>query len=243
MIFFHITMSQGRGDSFYLESTSKTKILNFLKTFSTAVVRNIKEIVYSKKFNVNYISKPPFVEGLVYHKVIIFAYSKNFSKQFTLYNVKKSISQKDIETAYKKLFIINEPILGFYDISFYNEISKSENIEYLYQVQYQRNSKTYTEEFYADSYEKVRDFFELLVDGELLEIRKYVHLDNTIKKDDGNYFKRCSFYISDEHFQFSSFIPKIFTNFKHEVFKDSVVQNLTLNGKQIDKNKIKLTIK
>lgn len=242
-MFFHITMSQGRADTFYLESSSKSKVLSFLTTLSTAIVRNIKEVVYSKNYNVNYVSKSPFVESLAYHKVIIFAYSKNYSKQFTLYNVKKSITQEQLETAYKKLFIINEPIIGFYDISFYNEIAKDENIDFLYQVQYQRNSKTYVEEFYSDSYQKVKDFFESTIDGELLEIRKYVHLDTTVKKDEGDYVKRCSFYIYDDKYQFSSFVPKLNKNFKPEIFKDLIVQNLTLNNKNIDRDKIKLTLK
>lgn len=243
MSMYHVTMSQGRADSFYLESSSKNKVLNFLNSFSTSVVRNIKQIVYSKHFNINYVKKPPFVSSNVFHKVVIFAYTENYSQQFTLYNVKKTVTQEQLETQYKKLFIVNEPIIGFFDISFYNEVSKSENIEYLFQVQYQRNSKTYTEDFYSDSYEKVKDFFETLIDGELLEIRKFIHLDNTIKKDDGEYLKRCNVYITQDGNQFSFSIPKLNKNINLELLKQSIIQNLSFNDKNIKNESIKLSFR
>lgn len=243
MNIFHVTCSQGRADSFYLQSTSKNKILSFLNTVSTAVVRNIKEVVYSKTYNINYVSKPPFVPSAVFHKVIIFAYSASFSQQFTLYNVKTSITQEFLETEYKKMYINNEPITGFFDISFYNEVSKDDNIDKLFQVQYRRDSKTYTEDFYSDSYEKVKDFFEAVIDGELIEIRKYVHQDLTIKKDDSDYRKRMSIYISDDMYFFSASIPKINKTLSENNIKELIKLNLNYYNKNIDLNSIKLTFK
>lgn len=243
MSIFHVTTSQGRADTFYLQSTSKTKILSFLTAVSTATVRNIKEVVYSKIYNINYVSKPPFVSSPVYHKVVIFAYSASFSQQFTLYNVKKTVTQEFLEAEYKKIMINNELITGFFDISFYNEVAKDENIDNLFQVQYKRDSKTYTENFYSDSYDKLKEFFEAVIDGELIEIRKYVHQDLTIKKDDGEYRKRMSMYISDDTHFFSASIPKINKSLVDSQIKDLIKINLNYYNKDIDLNSIKLTFR
>lgn len=240
---FHVTMTQGRADTFYLQSSSKTKILTLLNSLSTAVVRNIKEVVYSKTYNVNYTLKAPFVPSSVFHKVVIFAYSKNYSQQFTLYNVKKSVTQELLETEYKKMFIKDELIIGFFDISFYDEVAKDESIERLYQVQYKRDSKTYTEDFYSDSYEKVKQFFDSVIDGELIEIRKYVHLDTTLKKDDGDYTKRIGVYFTQEGHAFSVSIPKIRKNLSDSEIKNFLVSNLDINNKNIDSNSIRLTFR
>ncbi len=240
---YHVTSSQGRADTFYLQSTSKTKILSFLNAVSTAIVRNIKEVVYSKTYNINYVSKPPFVPSAVFHKVVIFAYSANYSQQFTLYNVKKSITQEYLETEYKKMFINDELIIGFFDISFYDEVAKTENIDRLYQVQYKRDSKTYTEDFYSDSVDKVKDFFENVIDGELIEIRKYVHLDTTVIKDDGDYRKRMSFYVSSCGDAFSASIPKIRKSLNDSQIKDLIKENLNFYNKNIDLDSIKLTFR
>ena len=240
---FHITCSQGRADTFYLEALSHSKVLIFLNTVSTAIVRNIKQVVYSKQFNINYISGAPFVPSLVFHKVIVYAFSKSYSKQYTLYNVKKTVTKSIIETEFKKMLIDNEPIIGFYDISFYNEVTKSENIDNLYQVQYTRNSKTYVEDFYFSSYDKVKSFFETCIDGELLEIRKYVHTDNTVKKDDGLYFKRISFYITNANSFFGSSIPKIKKTISIITFKQLLLTNLTFKNLPIDSDLLKMTMR
>lgn len=238
---FHVTMSQGRADTFYLQSSSKSKILTFLNSVSTAIVRNIKEVVYSKTYNINYVSKPPFVPSAVFHKVIIFAYSANHSEQFTLYNVKKSVTQQFLESEYKKMYIKDELIQGFFDISFYNEVAKDEDITRLYQVQYKRDSKTYTENFYSDSYDKVKDFFDAVVDGELIEIRKYVHNDTTVKRDDGDYTNRVGSYIVQDGYSISFSIPKVKKSLDDSQIKNLIVANLQIHNKNIDSKSIKLT--
>lgn len=240
---YHVTSSQGRADTFYLHATSKSKILSFLNSVSTAIVRNIKEVVYSKTYNINYVSKPPFIPSAVFHKVVIFAYSANYSQQFTLYNVKKTITQEFLETEYKKMYINDELIIGFFDISFYNEVAKTENIDRLYQVQYKRDSKTYTEDFYSDSPDKVKEFFENVIDGELIEIRKYVHLDTTVIKDDGDYRKRMSLYVADDSHYFSASVPKIKKSLSDTQIKDLIKQNLNIYNKNIDLDIIKLTFR
>lgn len=243
MSIFHVTSSQGRADTFYLHATSKNKILNFLNAVSTAVVRNIKEVVYSKTYDINHFYSPSFVPSDTFHKVVIFAYSKNYSESFTLYSVKKTVTKEFLERQYKKLYILDQPIMGFYSINFYGEVAKDENIDYLYQVQYKRNSKTYTEQFYSDSYLKVKEFFENCIDGELVEIRKYVHLDTTVVEDDGNYRKRMSLYTSDDTHFFSASIPKIRKSLSDSQIKDLIQQNLNYYNKNIDLDSLKLTFR
>lgn len=240
---FHVTLSQGRADTLHYQSSSKNTLLSFLNAVSTAVVRNIKEVVYSKAYNINYVKKPPFVPLSVYHKVIVVAYSDNYSQAFTLFNVKKTVTQEILEIEYKKLFINGEQIKGFYDIQFYNESLSNLNIDNLYQVQYSRDSKTYTEDFYSDSYEKVKDFFEKIMDGELLEIRKYVHFDKTIKKDDSDYINRVNVYFDDTDVKASFVLPKVKKSLLHDQLLELIKNGLKIGNKTIDKNFIFVTYK
>lgn len=241
---FHVTTSQGRADTFYLQAENKNKVLTFLNTVSTAIVRNIKELVYSKTYDVNNSYSPPFQAKDTFYKVVVFAYSKTYSDTFTLYNVKKTITVDELKREMLKLYIIDEPIIGFFNIDFYKEMANDINIDFLYQVQYKRNSKTYVEDFYADSYQKVKDFFESVIDGELIEIRKYVHLDKTVLKDDSkDYIKRMNIYLTDDKRYFSISIPKIRKGLDTNLIKNLIVTNLDLYNKKIDSNNIKLTFR
>lgn len=96
----------------------------------------------------------------------------------------------------------------------------------MFQVQYKRDSKTYTEDFYSDSYDKVKDFFENVIDGELIEIRKYVHLDTTVKKDDGDYVKRVGSYIVQDSYAVSFSLPKVKKSLKDGWYQNLIVSNL-----------------
>lgn len=239
---FHVTCSQGRADSLYYESTSKTKILTMLNTLSTAIVRNIKEVVYSKAYNINYV-EVPFVPVPTYHKVVILASSKSYAKTFTLYNVKRTVTKELLEIEYKKLFINDEPITDFFDIQFYTNPSLVKNYDNLYQVQYKKDSKTYLEDFYSDDYRKVKNFFEKIIGGELTEIRKFVHHDSTVKKDDGDYVKRVSLFISKDGGAVSTFVPKVNKNINHNVLLDSLQNTLLFQNKPIKKEEIVITYK
>lgn len=233
-MFFHVTLSQGRADTFYLESKNKNSVLSFLNSVSTSIVRNLKEIVFSKRFHTNY-TLINDDSSLSYYKVVIVAYSESFAKTFILYNVKRSITQEILEKEYKKLFINDEKIIGFYDIQFYNEVSNTDTIDNLFQVQYSKDSKTYVADFYSDNWRNVKDFFTTVMCGELLEIRKYVYQDTTIKKDDGDYIKRVSVYISNDDSKVSFSLPKVKSNLTHKdlntliktklVFKNSVIKD------------------
>jgi hypothetical protein len=113
---FHVTMTQGRADSFTLESNSLNDLKTFLSNISTAVITSIKKIVFSKELNINYSSRSVVVEPY-YHSVSVFCKSDNFADIITLYNVKKSITTKDILDNVKLLTLNNEPIIDIYNIS------------------------------------------------------------------------------------------------------------------------------
>ncbi|MFY9090287.1 hypothetical protein [Arcobacter aquimarinus] len=241
MPYYHITSSQGRADTFTIESTSKNKVLTFLNTISTAIVRNIKEIVYSKTYNINHTLDTFFVPVPTYHRVEVFAYSENYSKSFTLYNVKRTITTDELKNNLLKLYILNEQIIGFFSINFYDEVANNENIDFLYQVQYKKNSKTYTEEFYSDSYQKVKDFFENVINGELIEIRKYVHLDTAVIKDDGDYHKRVNLYVNNDDSFLSISLPKIKKDIKHNHLLELISDTIKIKSLPIKKEDIRLT--
>lgn len=116
-MWFQITLTQGRADSIFLEADNKNDVLTFFDTVSTAVVTSIKRIVFSKKYNVNYIDKIPNSEP-TYKEVLVFAKSKTYSKVFRLYNVKRSITEEQLLKSFEKLNILNEKINDIYNIQF-----------------------------------------------------------------------------------------------------------------------------
>lgn len=232
--FFHITSSQGRADTYYLEASNKLKLLSFLNSVSTAVVRNIKEVVYSKTYNINYVEGKENVPSLVYHRVVVVATSKSYSQTFELFNINRSVTKEILMKQLKKLTIHDEPITSFLDITFYDEGVSPISYDNLYQIQYQRNSKTYTENLYSDSYIKVKEFFDTVMDGELLEIRKFVHHDNKVVKDDSTkYSKRVTVYVKNNNGSFVSFIPKVKKTLHDNQLKQMCKESLLSNGKKI----------
>lgn len=79
-----------------------------------------------------------------------------------------------------------------------------------FQIQYKCNSKTHTINLDSDSWQKARDFALTIINGEITEIRQFVHEDNRIKKDDKDYISYKSIFIKDNTSSFSSFkIPKV----------------------------------
>lgn len=110
MPLYHITMTQGRSDSFYVECSSSPILKNFLTTVSTANIDNIKEVVYSKEFDINFVKKTN--ESISYDlELNIFCSSKNYSKTIKLPFIKKNLSSTNIiKTIKKNLLINNEKI-------------------------------------------------------------------------------------------------------------------------------------
>lgn len=101
----------------------------------------------------------------------------------------------------------------------------------IFQLQYKTQSKTFTSNLDVANYQNARDFFENLIVGELYEIREFVHIDNTIKKDDGNYKGYAKVRLSlGNNYNYSLKVPKLK---KTTLLTQSLVENsLRINGKK-----------
>lgn len=117
MSYYHVTMTQGRADSFTVESNNYNDLKTFLTNISTAVITSIKKIVFSKDLNINYITRT-FSNELFYHSVSVFCKSNNFADIITFYNVKKSVTENDILQSVKLLTINDEQVVDIYNIQF-----------------------------------------------------------------------------------------------------------------------------
>jgi len=240
MPLFHSTLSMGRSDTIVTENTSLTSLLTFLKTHSKAVIRNVKEIVYSKDYNINY-TPTTFVQKDTYDRVVIQALSDSFSETYVLFNIKRTITAKDIEQQFKKLLINNEPINDFVSIVFYEKGDSPTNYDNLFQVQYKRNSKTYVENFYSKKWEDVLSLAQSLIDGEITEIRKFVHYDSKNKKDDGiGYYNAVTASLFSADGYRSLKIPKVDHSIAHDTLVENISNTFKVHGQAIKKEDIKL---
>lgn len=235
-MFFHVTLSQGRSDSLIIESDNKISALNFFNTFSTAVVQSIKNIVYSKKHDINYTTKVNN-KSTTYYKVEIFCKSKHYAKIFTLYDVMKSVTKQQLINDFKKLYIDNEPIEDVYNIIVFDSSEGvARSIDNLFQIVYEINSKTHTIELEALDYKTLIDFFRNNINGELVEIRKIVHKDKTVKKDDNDYIRYVTIKTYNSQNEISSFkLPKLNKNFNEESLEQSIKSTVLVKGKRINK--------
>lgn len=101
----------------------------------------------------------------------------------------------------------------------------------LFQVQYKYNSKTHTFNVNSDSWQKVRDFAQDIISGEITEIREFVHEDNRFKKDDGDYVSYVSLFIKNELGAFRSLkIPKVKKNLNNETIKELISTHLKIHS-------------
>ena len=101
-----------------------------------------------------------------------------------------------------------------------------------YQILYKLNSKSSHTVMESDSFQNVKEVFNNLMVGEILEIREYLHEDKTIKKDDKNYIHSATFKISSSDKQyFNSFrVPKIKKNLEDTFLIQNVHNFIKLNN-------------
>lgn len=228
---FYTTLTLGRSDSVVVQAKNSNKVKDFFNTVSESVVRNIKRILFSKEYNINYsTSTVPPLEA-VHHKVIIQAMSENLSHTFILFNVKATITESDIKTQFKKLKIGKENITDFTNILFFEDKGSSPNIKNLYQVVYKRESRVYTEEIYAKSWQRAKEVAEFLLNGEIIEIRKFVKYNGSIKKDDGNYnsfIKVAIFKKGADRIHYNFKIPKVKKTVTKEMIHDYLGTHLQI---------------
>ncbi len=242
---YHISTQLGRVDSFFLEADNYNDCFNLITEISEAEILNIKKVIYSKKFKIgtnDNIDMFPNEDYGIY-KWSFFCYSNNHSKQIDLYNLKSTTTKEDIEKFLKTQLIVDEPIIGFYDdvrVDIKDETILDQN---LFQVVYKYNSRTYTENFYSNNVQELKNFFDKFVSGQLIEIREFEYVNVAIKKDDGNYFKRVSFKIYDGNLQMVTFIPNIKKHKDFKVIQNVITETLKFRNKRIDKDKIKFYLK
>ncbi|RLA83618.1 MAG: hypothetical protein DRG78_03790 [Epsilonproteobacteria bacterium] len=235
---YHITLSLGRSDSVVVQSKNATDVKAFFKDTSEAIVRNVKRILFSKEYNMNYKTVPEVVAEEVYHKVIVQALTESYSHTYTLFNIKKTITKDDIITQFKKLKIQNEDITDFSEILFFEDKDSSPNIKNLYQIVYKRESRTFTEELYAKSWQRAKEVADILINGEVVEVRKFSRITDKIKKDKGNYLPSKKVTIFDggiDKFHYTFKIPKLKSNIDDLLIIDSANNNLQIaNNKPSD---------
>lgn len=116
---FHITLTQGRADTLTLEADSKADVVNFFTPITTAVISNIKEIVFSKEHNINYVQQT-IEETSSFKSVTVLSFSNSYAETFEFFNVKHSVTKQDIINQMKNLFILNEPIIDIGSLTFYD---------------------------------------------------------------------------------------------------------------------------
>lgn len=124
MYSYHLSLSQGRTDTIKVEASNKSDLLSFFNTVSTAIVSNIKKVVYSKELGINYTQSLTPYEPY-YLKVNIFCKSATKAKTFQLYHVRKTATKETIISNFKKYILIDgEPILEVYSILVYEGFAR-----------------------------------------------------------------------------------------------------------------------
>lgn len=116
---FHVTVTQGRADTFYIEADTKGDVLSFLGSITEATITNIKEVVFSKDLNINYIPQTQEYET-AFRVVHVMAFSDSYAENFELFNVKHTATKDSIIAHMKNMFILDEPIIDVADITFYD---------------------------------------------------------------------------------------------------------------------------
>lgn len=110
-----------------------------------------------------------------------------------------------------------------------------------YQVQYKLNSKTHTMNLYSDSWQKVRDFAQTLISGEITEIREFVHEDNRTIKDDKDYIHSKTLSMINDNGYISLRIPKIKKTVTDQLIETLVFNTVSIHNKKV--NSVKITTK
>ena len=103
----------------------------------------------------------------------------------------------------------------------------------IFQVQYKINSKTYTINLPSFRGDLLRDFVSTIINGEITEIREFIHEDSTIKKDDKDYIHSKTLTLKNDLSLQSVRIPKI-----KKSLDDNELQNLISNPLLVQKTSI-----
>jgi hypothetical protein len=102
-------------------------------------------------------------------------------------------------------------------------------------------SNTETQDFYADNYQDILDFFSMSA-VEILEISEYIYESDLKIEDDGNYIKSVKFNGYGNQGSFSLRLPKIKTNKTEKELSDLVKSSVYHRGKSLNELKVTITI-
>lgn len=237
---FHLNLKYNRSDSMIVEAVSLDSLKQFYNRVSLSILQNVKKIVYSKKYNINY-TPYNFVPTGRYKKVIVFASSLNYTEIFTLFHVKKTITEEQLINDFKNLYIKDEQIIDIIDVQFFEmegNLSPTD-IKNKHQVQYQIGGKTFVEDFYSKDYQTLLSVVKSIIDGEITEIRSYLHFDNSIKTDNPtNCYSSVSINLYDENIKHSFKITNVKHTISHDELLTLVQQTFKLDGKTVDLSKM-----
>ncbi|RXJ82649.1 hypothetical protein [Arcobacter sp. F2176] len=107
-----------------------------------------------------------------------------------------------------------------------------------FQIQYKYNSKTHTMNLDSDSWQKARDFALTMINGEITDIREFVHEDNRVIKDDKDYVHSKTLTLKNDVGFNSLRIPKIKKSVNDILIQNLVFNHLLINNKKINSIKI-----
>lgn len=115
---FHATLKMGqRSDTFYIQSSSETKVKNFLTTVSESELISLKKVVYSKKYNINYTEKN-HIETDHNLELNVIVSSKSYSDEFVIRYPKKTLDLETITKTIKKYVLLyDEKIESIIDVT------------------------------------------------------------------------------------------------------------------------------
>lgn len=243
MKYFHVTLTQGRSDSIECQADSKSDILNFFNTVSTAIVSSIKHVVYSKTKKINFTKSILPSKEKAYNRVEVFCRSKTYAKIFTLYHVPLSVTKEVLVSNFKKLLIVDEEIIDVFNVVFFDDIEGvARDSNNSYQLLYKINSKTHHIELQAKDSQTVIDFFTNVLQRDLEEVRHHQHKDTRTKIDDGDYVKYKSCFIKNKQNEISTIkVPKVKKSINDIEFDKLVLNTFYIGSQKV--NSLSVTTK
>jgi hypothetical protein len=107
MPLFQITLNQGRTDTLYNWFTSLDNAKLFYETLSTAMITSIREVVYSKKYGINYTPLPKKITPPYYKELSVIVGTEHYhDRHLTFRFAPKTLTLNDL-VKNKHLFIVD----------------------------------------------------------------------------------------------------------------------------------------
>lgn len=108
---FHISLRTSRSSNIYLEADSKDTVLSFLKAVTTAKVKNIKEVIYSKEYQIGVGKVGAFAPAPTDIQLKIMCKSKSFVLPIIIHFPKKGLKKEEVvKMVVGKMYLHNEVV-------------------------------------------------------------------------------------------------------------------------------------